>query len=307
MSKASSHIRKSALAATLFSEETFPPTPMIGSLPSQQQKVPVVRGAVYCSIDFPWRAAEWFRQEWTRQGRWSAGDAPRTATISTVCLAKRLTTVTTPMVPAPRRIQPARAAKRRIKRKRVEEEEEKEEEGGAEVSTKPDVKKAKTTRWTVFETSDSDMDNGYLLIWTESGHEYGNDGNRAVELFRRRLVALLAEKQKMLRLRRGTTPSWNCPLAARPLGCTEMAYCMHGVRRGASDRGDILADDYMPVMEAQMDLCLSPVPWPVSEPKSSYDDAVKENTSHLDERTVEICGLRFAVDTCHGGLRVMMT
>lgn len=166
----------------------------------------------------------------------------------------------------------------------------------------PRTKKAKKDRFAAVDMSDVDKERDYVLNWPESGVVYGK-GDGPVDMFQRRLVALLAERQTMLRLWKHKCPSWACPLATRPLACTEMAYCQHGLGRDTT-RASVVAcavDDCVSAPEAPMDACLSPMPWPESAERAAVDW-----TAHVDERTVDICGLRFAVDTCHGGLRVVM-
>lgn len=242
------------------------PAPMTGQLPPEEPLF--ARGRAYCSTDFPGRAAAWFAAAWKQ--REEAAVESRTRARKTV--------------EVPTRIQPARAAK--TKRKREEE---------AAQKTRHPVKRSRTAR--TAKTAKSTQ--GYALVWSGC---WDGDSEQPTDIFQRMLADVLVEaKTASGPRRRGHDGSqrqpshkpYACSLAALPLSCTQMAFCLHGTTAGG--RGP-------QAPEAPMESCLSPV----ADKVQIHVGQGREEGQHVDRPTVDVCGLRFVVDTCNGGTRVVM-
>ncbi len=248
----------------------LPPPPLTGRLPAD--KPILARGDVYCGTDFRQRAVRWFAAEKAR-------------------VAAATTTANTAITPsAATRIQPARAAKRkaeavpaaRAKRVRLP-------SRLASLAPLPDY------------TIDMDGDAAWL----------------APAAFGARLDAQLASRVPAVTCGCGwATPLWPpgqtarpgllyCPVVARPLACTDMAFCAHGLRGAAL----CLLSCNTPCASPAL-MAASPPPSPPSPSRSSASRAALSlqtaTARHVQERTVAVAGLRFALDGCNGMLRAWM-
>ncbi|EPE03825.1 hypothetical protein F503_01715 [Ophiostoma piceae UAMH 11346] len=100
-----------------------------------------------------------------------------------------------------------------------------------------------------------------------------------------------------------------CPIVAEPLACVDRAYCLHSIGRltpepmSCSEKMTTTSTlSRPPAPEAAM-----LPPW-TPPPEIVLNTRAKEfaEMRHVQERTVEFGGLRFAVDVCDGSVRVWM-
>lgn len=234
------------------------------------------RDHVYCYDSFEHRIRDWERESRTR-----------TSTPDT-----RVAPVSQPVAPVTRRVQPSRTAKKPIssdplpptigsKRKRKREE--------------PDYILVEPVDG---ETGDLSPTRGVLsTIMQAVRHEV------EIQLQQARRIKGKAPQ-------RNSAPTPLCSIVELPLGCTDMAYCLHGLalesetkrKKGRTKKQKVTASDVEAGRGRAEEPEMIPTPslgrWTFGEAEEA---GMRESKGVLD-----VCGLRFKVDLCNGWVKIVM-
>ncbi|KIH92809.1 hypothetical protein SPBR_02672 [Sporothrix brasiliensis 5110] len=287
----------------------------------------IARGAVYCDKDFWHRSVAWFLDQKEKLGT-QQDKQPQEH------LVKPKKTPRWASTAPPTRVQPARAAKGKGKRYAEDM-----ESDGQSVATAVS-KKAKTVKVSTLRPapiakakSTATPSSDYVLdpAWATA----------SLSTFQAALDTLLEGKRATLGRSRfwstclststSTTAEaldsqW-CPIVALPLACTERQFCAHGTcnpplslrslpslsslsSSSSSSSSSSLAAKATSLAPVAVMSPVTPLttPWdtpPVTPPADSVRFQAKPfaELRHVQERTVAVAGLRFAVDMCNGMLR----
>ncbi|OAA65794.1 hypothetical protein SPI_02581 [Niveomyces insectorum RCEF 264] len=254
--------------------------------------VPIlVRGRVYCGTDFRRRAVDWFASQKNTRAVTANKETSR---VPTTKVSKR--TPRRREFGAPTRVQPTRAAKRK-----------------AATLAGPAV-------GGVLPSKTRSLALGAASITTASNEDYTLDkcwADVSEAEFQTIVETLLLKKanQANARSRTGGALAYHergwCPVAAKPLACTEMAYCLHGI--GRRDHLRPVCVPKMPLSpwpselpEAHMSRGRSPSCSPPPHCNSEKIDREAEVLRHVDGGIEDLGGLKCAVDACNGAVRVWM-
>ncbi|ERT01348.1 hypothetical protein HMPREF1624_02593 [Sporothrix schenckii ATCC 58251] len=296
----------------------------------------IARGAVYCDKDFWHRSVAWFLDQKEKLGTQQDEQPPEH-------LVKPKKTPRWASMAPPTRVQPARAAKG--KGKRYAEDMDSDGESVATAVSKK-AKTAKTVKVTTLRPapkakSTATPSSDYVLdpAWAtaslstfQAALDTLLEGKRAT-LGRSRFWSTCLSTAT-------STPAealdsqW-CPIVALPLACTERQFCAHGTCNPPLSLRSLPPLSSLPSLPSLSSLSsssssslaakatslapvavMSPVtplttPWdtpPTTPPADSVRFQAKPfaELRHVQERTVAVAGLRFAVDMCNGMLRVYM-
>ena len=292
-------------------------TPMVtGILPAS--KPMVVRGQVYCGNDFRQRAVAWFTTEKKRaadaDSRAAAAEEEKVAKVATAKKTKRST--------APTRVQPARAAKR----KAVDSSENNSSDAnGSEAPPKKRLRIILTKAPAVVRIPTPTASYTLSSVYTNATPSQFQAGLDTVLGTKR--AALTSSCHWSTSLYPSPSPSvsstptltsghstprsaW-CPIVAEPLACIDRAYCLHSIGRLTPEP---ISSSEMATMSMTSTLSRPPAPEAAMSPPCTPPPEIvlkaraKEfaEMRHVQERTVEFGGLRFAVDVCDGSMRVWM-
>ncbi len=225
------------------------------------------RHHVYCQTSFKYRVVDWFGIEAKRLS------------------AKEVSGSSRKQQPGPpTRIQPSRAAKRKA------------EEA-------PSITRMSSRGGGTYALSED--------TWSEAtrgGQEVPS--LESIQSFQGQVLDAINARLDVIRQKRGekwlSGEDHKCGILSKPLSCTEMAYCLHGYRGDGQTRGKERRAKGKKGKRAAGRRSVAPVADMMPSPTLGNWKLYTLKEEDLDGQTAEVGGLRFAVDTCSGSVKIVM-